>query len=87
MVRVPYRGPPPEEETDEFFFTDYRGRRLMVENPGTHGKFYLDICFTCRAQTRPHEFGKANRGCTLQDLLYINKEELVKDVKTDRNLH
>ena len=87
VVSVPYRGPPQEEETGEVFFTDYRGRSLMVEGPGTHGKFYLDIYLTCRAQTRTQEFGKPARGCALQDLLYINKEELVRDVTTDGSLH
>lgn len=82
-----YRGPQQEGETDEFFFTDYRGRRLMVEGHSSHGKFYLDICLTCRAQTRTQGFGKPTRGCALQDLLYIKKEALVKDVKSDGNLH
>lgn len=59
----------------------------MVEGPDIHGKFYLDICLTCRAQTRTQEFGKPTRGCVLQDLLYINKEELIRNVKTDGSLH
>lgn len=85
-MSVPYRGPPQEEVRDEVFFMGCRTRSLMVEGPGTHWKFHLDICLTCRAQTRTQEFGKPARGHALQDLLYRNKEELVRDVKIDGSL-
>lgn len=58
----------------EDFFTDHRGRSLMVQGCGTHEKFYLGVCLTCRAQARTQEFGKPDRVHALQDLLFINQE-------------
>lgn len=52
-----------------------RGRSLMVKGRGTHEKFCLDICSTCRAQARTQEFGKPFRVHALQDLLFINQEK------------